>query len=112
MIKETKYKPISTKLSIYSKIKGSLDFNSVLTAHLIIASIFTFLAGFFIITGYAPVHDAISWHGIFHYFYNSVEKAFCRIGILTAKPERHFMYIIRLLVYWSPLIFYLFLFKK
>lgn len=61
-------------IKIRHRIKLILDLKNPLFANAIIASIFISIAGFFIITGYAPVHDAISWHGIFHYFYNSVEK--------------------------------------
>ena len=61
-------------IKIRHKIRAILDFNSLLSAHLIIASIFIFVAGFFILSGYGPIHDAISWHGTSHYFYSSIEK--------------------------------------
>jgi len=59
---------------VISRVKQLLSFNQTLSAHIIIASIFIFVAGFFILTGYGPIHDAISWHGTFHYFYSSIEK--------------------------------------
>ncbi len=62
------------EIKIRNSIRTILDFNGPLSAHVIIAFTFISISGFFIMTGYAPTHDAISWHGIFHYFYNSIEK--------------------------------------
>ncbi len=62
------------EIKIRNSIRTILDFNSLFSAHVIIASIFISISGFFILTGYAPIHDAISWHGVFHFFYSSIEK--------------------------------------
>ncbi len=53
--------------------KISLSHNSVF-AHLLLGGIFIALAGIFILTGFTPKHDAMGWHGAFHYFYTSVER--------------------------------------
>lgn len=50
------------------------DINRPLTAYVVFSTFFAFLGGFFIVTGYGPVHDAMEWHGVFHYFYSSLEQ--------------------------------------
>lgn len=56
------------------RFRAFFDFNNLIFAHIIIAAIFIALACFYILTGFTPIHDAISWHGIYHYFYTSIEK--------------------------------------
>ncbi|OHD69333.1 MAG: hypothetical protein A2W19_05330 [Spirochaetes bacterium RBG_16_49_21] len=57
-------------------IRGRITVNSIIVSpvagSLIIALPLIFLSAFMIISGYGPVHDAMNWHGVSHYFYTSV----------------------------------------
>lgn len=49
-------------------------FSDYLSCNIAIFSIFFIGSSFFIITGYGPVHDAIGWQGIFHYFSENAQQ--------------------------------------
>ena len=52
----------------------SLSCETSFWPNIIIGTMFLGLAGFCILTGFTPIHDAIGWHGAFHYFYTSIER--------------------------------------
>jgi len=66
------------KVLLYKKIvlglKRIFNPDRLLCAHLVIGTIFIIIAGFCISTGYMPIHDVISWHGVFHFFYSNIER--------------------------------------
>ncbi len=41
---------------------------------ILLSVIFIVLANLMLASNYLPIHDAIEWHGVFHYFYNAVER--------------------------------------
>ncbi len=74
--------------------------------------IFLILTVSFIISGYVPIHDAINWHGIFHYFCVSIEKGVIPWWNPFSQTGTPFYQYYQTLGLLDPSIFLLILIKK